>query len=398
MIKTEKELLIEFTDKNSEVLIEIAKFIHSNPELGNQEFLSGKALGSFLKKHNFTVTHNIAGHETGFTARKVSSKPGPKIAFLAEYDALPEIGHGCGHNLIGTASAGAAAAIGNIIESLGGEVVVFGTPAEEGGDNGSAKASFVNEGLFDNIDAALMFHPANKNSVTQKTQTVEPVDIEFFGKTAHAAGSPEKGINALHALIHFYNTLHSHQTGKFKNLNIHGVITDGGKAPNVIPDYAKARFYIRGATSNESREAVNTIKDILTGIDKAFNTTSKLTYFQNRVDHFVLTPEFDKLFSNIYEDYTGLTIEKGQIKPGGSTDAANVSHVTPVIHPYLSIGDSSLTGHTTEFADAACSEKGFETLLLAAKLLSLTALELYKDSELLGKIKNNWNRSINSQK
>ena len=398
MSKTEKELLIEFTDNNSKVLIEIAKFIHSNPELGNKEFLSGRALGSFLKKHNFTVTHNIAGYETGFTAKKASSKPGPKIAFLAEYDALPEIGHGCGHNLIGTASAGAAAAIGSIIETLGGEVIVFGTPAEEGGDNGSAKASFVNEGLFDDIDAALMFHPANKNSVTQKTQTVEPVDIEFFGKTAHAAGNPEKGINALHALIHLYNLLHSHQSGKFKNLNIHGVITDGGKAPNVIPDYAKARFYIRGTASNESRKAVKAIEDILKGIDKAFGTTSKLTYFQNRVDHFILTPEFDQLFHDIYENYTGIPLETGQTKPGGSTDAANVSHVTPVIHPYLAIGDSSLTGHTIEFADAACSEAGFATLLLAVKLLSLTALELYNDSELLGKIKDDWNKSINSQK
>ena len=398
MAKTEKELLIEFTEKNSNTLIETAKFIHDNPELGNQEFLAGKALGNLLEEHGFIVTHDIAGHETGFIAKKISSKPGPKIAFLAEYDALPEIGHGCGHNLIGTASAGAAAAIGNIIEDLGGEVIVFGTPAEEGGDNVSAKASYVNNGLFDNVDAALMFHPSNKNSVTQKSQTVEPVDIEFFGKTAHAAGNPEKVINALHALIHFYNVLHSQQSSKFKNLNIHGVITDGGKAPNVIPDYAKARFYIRGTASNESREAVTAIEDILKGIDKAFGTTSKLTYFQNRVDHFILTPEFDKLFCDIYEDYTGTPLETGQTKPGGSTDAANVSHVTPVIHPYLAIGDSSLTGHTIEFTDAACSEKGFETLLLAVKLLSLTALELYKDSELLGKIKDDWNKSINSQK
>ena len=397
MAKTEKDIIIDFIDKNNKSLIETAKFIHNNPELGNHEFVSSKALADLLENQGFTVTYNIAGHETGFIAKKTSAKPGPKIAFLAEYDALPEIGHGCGHNLIGTASAGAAAAIGNIIDDLGGEVIVFGSPAEEGGDNGSAKASYVNNSLFNDVDAALMFHPANKNSITQKTQTVEPVDIEFFGKTAHAAGNPEKGINALHALIHFYNILHTYQLGKFKNLNIHGVITDGGKAPNVIPDYAKARFYIRGVTSKESQEAVNIIENILKGIDTSFGTTSKLTYFQNRVDHFILTPEFDKLFQKIYEEYRGNTIDTGQIKPGGSTDAANVSHVIPVIHPYLAIGDSSLTGHTIEFTNAACSEKGFETLILAAKLLSLTALELYKDSELLLNIKNDWNNSISSQ-
>lgn len=395
-MKTEKELLTEFTDNNRKKLIEAATLIHQNPELGNQEFFAGKILSSLLEENGFIIIHNIAGHETGFLAKKTSSKNGPKIAFLAEYDALPEIGHGCGHNLIGTASIGAALAVGSIIEDLGGEVLVFGTPAEEGGDNGSAKASFVNNGLFDNIDAALMFHPANKNSITQKTQTVEPIDIEFFGKTAHAAGNPEKGINALHALINFYNILHTHQLGKFKNLNIHGVITDGGKAPNVIPDYAKARFYVRGSTSRESQDAVNIIEDILNGIDKSFGTTSKLTYFQNRVDHFILTPEFDKLFQEIYENYTGEKIETGQTKAGGSTDAANVSHVIPVIHPYLAIGDSSLTGHTIEFTNAACSEKGFETLILAAKLLSLTALELYKNPELLTKIKNDWKKSSSS--
>ena len=252
----------------------------------------------------------------------------------------------------------------------------------ENGSNDKIAECFRNKGLL----------------ILASDQYSNGVDIEFFGKTAHAAGSPEKGINALHALIHLYNVLHSHQSSKFKNLNIHGVITDGGKAPNVIPDYAKARFYIRGTASSESREAVNAIEDILKGIDKAFGTTSKLTYFQNRVDHFILTPEFDKLFCDIYEDYTGTPLETGQTKPGGSTDAANVSHVTPVIHPYLAIGDSSLTGHTIEFADAACSEKGFGTLLLAVKLLSLTALELYKDSELLGKIKDDWNKSINSPK
>ena len=386
-IQVKKEKLISLIDKNKSKWIETSKAIHANPELGNQEFFAQKELGKLLEDSEFSIQYGISSHETGFIARKQSSKAGPKIAFLAEYDALPDIGHGCGHNLIGLGSVGAGIAIGEIIEELGGEVVVFGTPAEEGGDNGSAKATYVNDGLFKDIDAALMFHPSNKNSITQNSQSVEPVDIEFFGQTAHAAGNPEKGINALHALIHFYNILHTYQLSKFKDLNIHGVILDGGKAANVIPDYAKARFYVRAKTSQESLLAIETIKDILSGIDRTFGTSSKLTYFQNRVDHFVLTSKFDKLFEKVYEDYTGNKIETAQVKAGGSTDAANVSHVVPVIHPYLSIGAESLVGHTTEFTQAACSEKGFDTLILAIKLLSLTALELYQNVDLLEEIK-----------
>lgn len=386
-LQIKKDKLINFIDKNKDKWIHASKSIHAKPELGNQEFFAQKTLGKLLEDSKFSVQYGVFSHETGFIARKSSSKTGPKIAFLAEYDALPDIGHGCGHNLIGLGSVGAGIAIGEIIEELGGEVVVFGTPAEEGGDNGSAKATYVNEGLFSDIDAALMFHPSNKDSITQRSQSVEPIDIEFFGQTAHAAGNPEKGINALHALIHFYNILHTYQLSKFKNLNIHGVILDGGKAANVIPDYARARFYVRAETSQESLDAVEIIKDILVGIDKTFGTNSKLTYFQNRVDHFILTPKFDKLFEKVYADFTGNKIETSQVKAGGSTDAANVSHVVPVIHPYLSIGGESLVGHTTEFTEAACSEKGFDTLLLGIKLLSLTALELYENKELLEDIK-----------
>ena len=388
-----KEELTKFINKNTKEWIEISKSIHSKPELGNQEFFAQKILGNLLEKENFTVEYGISTHPTGFIARKTSSKNGPKIAFLAEYDALPNIGHGCGHNLIGVASVGAGISIGNFIEDLGGEVLIFGTPAEEGGDNGSAKATYVNEKLFKDIDVALMFHPSNKDSTTQKTQSVEPIDIEFFGQTSHAAGSPEKGINALHALIQLFNILHTYQLSKFRNLNIHGVILDGGKAPNVIPDYSKARFYVRAATSNESLEAVEIIKDILSGIDKSFGTTSKLTYFQNRVDHFIPTKKFDDLFKKNYEEITKKQIETKQVKAGGSTDAANVSHIIPTIHPYLAIGDLDLVGHTIEFTNASCSEKGFETLILAIKLLSFTAFDLYTNSDLLLEIKEDWNTS-----
>lgn len=166
------------------------------------------------------------------------------IGFLAEYDALAGLGHGCGHNIIGVSSVLAACSLAPLLELTGGEVIVFGTPAEEGGNNGSAKASFVRAGLFDDVDACMMIHPGNKTAITTSSLANHPIEFEFFGRPAHAAGCPEKGINALDAMILFFsgvNALRQHVTS---DVRIHGIITHGGDAPNIIPEYTKARFYV----------------------------------------------------------------------------------------------------------------------------------------------------------
>src|SRR5699024_9539168 len=190
-----------FLDKHKERFVETSLAIHAKPEIGNEEFFASAQLTTLLREENFEVETAVAGHETAFFAQFDSGKPGPTIAYLAEYDALPGIGHACGHNIIGTTSVAAAIAVSQVIDDVGGEVVVFGTPAEEGGPNGSAKGSFVREGLLKDVDAVIMLHPGNETRLTGPSLGVDPLDFKFFGKPAHASACPEEGVNALDGVI-----------------------------------------------------------------------------------------------------------------------------------------------------------------------------------------------------
>lgn len=239
-----KETIITNVESNKELYLSTSHQIHEKPEIGNEEFFASGLLTDILESEGFEVEKAVAGHETSFIARKKSSKPGPSIAFLAEYDALPGLGHGCGHNIIGTTSVAAAIALSKVLEETGGEAVVFGTPAEEGGPNGSAKGSFVKHGLVEGIDAALMVHPHGQTRLTSTSLAVDPLDFEYIGKPAHAAASPHEGINALDALIQLFNGINALRQQLPDDVRIHGIITHGGDAPNIIPEYAKARFYI----------------------------------------------------------------------------------------------------------------------------------------------------------
>src|SRR5699024_5553023 len=223
--------VIEHIELNKDAYIETSQQIHANPEIGNEEvFASNLHIGKVIEE-GFTVEKGVDTHETAFVARKKSEKPGRSVAFLAEYDALPGIGHACGHNIIGTTSVAAAIALSKVIDDVGGEVVVFGTPAEEGGPNGSSKGSFVREGLLEDIDAAIMIHPGNETRLTGPSLGVDPLDFEFFGQPAHASASPEDGINALDGVIQLFNGINALREHLPKDVTIHGIITDGGDAP-----------------------------------------------------------------------------------------------------------------------------------------------------------------------
>src|SRR5699024_9524004 len=213
----------------------------------------------------FTVEKEVAGHKTAFVARKKSVQPGPTIAFLAEYDALPELGHACGHNIIGTMSVAAAIAFSKVIDEIGGEAVVFGTPAEEGGPNGSAKGSFVKYGLTEEIDAAMMIHPNGQTSLTKPSLAVDPLDFEYIGKSAHAAAAPDKGINALDAVIQLFIGMNALREHVSDDMRMNRIITDGGDVLNIVLDYAKARFYIRAATRTSFKNVTKRIKAIAKG-------------------------------------------------------------------------------------------------------------------------------------
>ena len=386
-----EDKILEYIDKNSDKIISISHDIHEHPETGNKEFFAMELLTKTLEAEGFTVDTAVAGHPTSFIARKKSLKKGPSIGFLAEYDALEGLGHACGHNIIAASSTYSAIAVSKILEEIGGEILVLGTPAEEGGDNGSAKASFVKHNLIDGIDACLMIHPGSKNEATGSLLANIPLDYEFFGKPAHAASCPEKGINALDSVILLFNGINALRQHVTDDVRIHGIITDGGTAPNIVPEYAKARFYIRADTIKKARIVADKIKSIAEGAALATGAKVKITPFQNEVDNQIICKAFDKLFVDTSK-HIGLNVNLDVKKGIGSSDVGNISQIVPTIQPTIKIGDN-LLGHSKEFCEAAISKKGDEALILGAKALALTAFTLLTDREKLDDIKKDYELS-----
>lgn len=366
---------------------DIALKIHDNPEISNYEFFACETLSKRLEKEGFEVKVDVVGHRTGFDARYKSNKEGPVVVFYAEYDALAGIGHACGHNLFGATSSLAAIGLKEIIDEVGGEVRVYGTPGEEGGENGSAKGSFVDKGAFDDVDFALGVHPGYKHTATNVSLGVCPVDVEFFGKSSHAAAAPEKGINALDAIISVYNNVNALRQHLPSDVKIHGVITDGGLAPNVVPDYAKAKFYLRAEFAPTLDEVYEKFENIVKAAALATGCEYKFGLYQNRVENTIPTPLFDKVYEEELKELGHKFTPKDIYKAWGSSDVGNISQVIPVIQPTISISDLPITAHTIEFRKAAKSQKGLESIGLGAKVLANTALHLIQNPKKLKEIK-----------
>lgn len=391
-ISSLQQRIVDEVNKKRDEYIKISHEIHDRPEIGNQEFFASKLLTDTLVKAGFSIEKAVAGHETSFVARKKSSKlDGPAIAFAAEYDALPGLGHACGHNIIGASSIAAAISLSTLLDEVGGEVVVLGTPAEEGGQNGSAKASFVKHNLLQGIDACLIIHPGNRTEVTRSSLAVTPLDFEYIGKSAHAAAAPEKGINALDAVIQLFNGINALRQHVTPDVRIHGIITHGGDMPNIVPEYAKARFYIRAATRKTCSEVTERVKAVAQGAALVTGAKLNVIAFQNEVDDLLINRVFDDVFVESAK-LIGLEIST-EVQTGfGSTDVGNISQVVPTIHPHVKIGPSTLVGHTPEFCAAAVSMEGDDALISGAKALAITALTLITDKEKFKEVKDEFYR------
>ncbi|OHR82080.1 amidohydrolase [Staphylococcus sp. HMSC34C02] len=375
-----KQEILDYIENNKYDYVEISHRIHERPELGNEEIFASRTLIDKLKDNDFEIETDIAGHATGFIATYDSGQEGPTIGYLAEYDALPGLGHACGHNIIGTASVLAGSALKQVINRIGGKVVVLGCPAEEGGENGSAKASYVKAGIIDDIDIALMIHPGNETYPTIDTLAVDVLDIKFYGKSAHASENADEALNALDAMISYFNGVAQLRQHIKKSQRVHGVILDGGKAANIIPDYTHARFYTRATTRKELdvlTEKVNQIARgaaIQTGCDYEFGP------IQNGVNEFIKTPKLDALFEK-YANEVGEDVSHDDFG-FGSTDTGNVSHIVPTIHPHVKIGSRNLVGHTHRFREAASSVHGDQALIHGAKIIALMGLELIENKRM----------------
>ncbi|MCC3691658.1 M20 family metallopeptidase [Staphylococcus capitis] len=379
-----KQEILDFIENKNNDYVEISHRIHERPELGNEEIFASRTLIDILKLHEFEIETDIAGHATGFIASYESDKPGPTIGFLAEYDALPGLGHACGHNIIGTASVLGGTALKQVIDEIGGKVVVLGCPAEEGGENGSAKASYVKAGIIEDIDVALMVHPGNETYRTINTLAVDVLDIQFYGRSAHASENANEALNALDAMISYFNGVAQLRQHIKKGQRVHGVILDGGKAANIIPDYTHARFYTRATSRKELDVLTEKVKEIARGAAIQTGCDYEFGPIQNGVNEFIKSPKLDDLFEK-YAEEMGEEVINDDFGYG-STDTGNVSHIVPTIHPHIKIGSRNLVGHTHRFREAAASVHGDQALIRGAKILALMGLELIENEKLFNEI------------
>jgi amidohydrolase len=383
-----KEKVVLQVDEIKNDIFEVADEIHRNPELGNQEFKASKLLREKIANYGFTVK-DVEGLPTAFIATKKGTKPGPTIALLAEYDALPHIGHACGHNLIAAASFGAAAALGKLGNDLVGEVMLVGSPAEE---TDGAKVLLVEKGIFRDVDAAMMVHPGNKTTAYSTSLAMEAIEFTYTGKAAHAAAAPHMGINALDAVIMLFNGINALRQQLKSDVRIHGIITEGGKAPNIIPDRAVARFYVRAKEKGYMLKVKEKVIACAKGAELA--TGAKLSYknFELPFDNLITNKTMADMFKHNLKEL-GVSDISDEEEGIGSTDMGNVSQVVPAIHPHIAIAERNVAPHSIEFCQAAGSSRGKEAALLSAKAMAMLAVELAVKPELLQKAKQEFTKA-----
>ncbi|WP_438448368.1 M20 family metallopeptidase [Gorillibacterium sp. sgz5001074] len=386
-----KERIFHTIDAHRSRFIETSRYIGEHPELGHEEFEAYARLTALLEEFGFTVERAVLDIPTAFIARYISSKPGPVIAFMAEFDALPEIGHACGHHLICSMAIAAAVGLKAVADETGGEIRVYGTPAEE---TKGAKVPMSAEGLFDDVDAALMAHPYHAYEHSGQSLAMDALQFEFFGKTAHAAANPYEGINALDAVLQLFNSINALRQQQESHVRIHGIITEGGRAANVIPDYAVAQFYVRSANRPHTDRVVRQVLHCAEGAALQTGCKLKVCNYEYSYDELAT----NETLSGIYtRNLTEMGISADQIETGkdhGSLDLGNVSRRCPAIHPYVKVIDAKHLLHTVEFRDMAMTGRAFEGMLFGAKVLAATAYDVLTVPGLKDRIREEFNRTV----
>jgi amidohydrolase len=386
--------LVGAVDAARDGLIALSDRIGNTPELGLQEEKASSWHADALKQTGFDVEKPYAGMPTAFRAELAGSGPGPTLALLVEYDALPDIGHACGHNLHGVMSTGAALALAQCRTEWPGRLIVLGSPAEEGAvDGAGGKVVLVEAGAFEGVDAAMMVHASTRNILGMPSLAREAFEISFRGKPAHAAAIPHEGVNALDAALLTFNAVNALRQHLTQDVRIHGIITKGGVSPNIVPEYAEIRMYARAADAGYLADVVEKVKNCARGAAQA--TGAKMAWratahpYKNMVASKALVGVFAGALKTL-----GAPVHDSPQRGSGSTDMGNVSQVVPSIHPYISISDSHVAGHSREFAACAVSPRGHEGLILGTKALALTALRVFNSPEAVRAMKDEFAASM----
>ena len=374
-----KDTIAKAVDRLGDDLEKLSHQIHDNPELGYHEVKAAAWLTEFLDGQGFTVERGVAGVETAFRAT-LETGDGPTIAILCEYDALPQIGHACGHNVIATAGVGAGAGLAAVRDQLPkGRIQVVGTPAEEGG---GGKVRLINAGVFRDVDAAMMVHGFDRWVAHSDLLGIIRVGFEFTGKAAHASADPWEGVNALDAAVQTYNNVAMLRQQVRPDARIHGIITHGGAAPNIIPEFAAATFYVRSPNIDTVWQLEKRVIQCAEGAARATGCELKV------IEHRDTAYEPMKRNATLLETFRanlktlGVT-ESPEIKDRlGSSDIGNVSQVIPAIQPMVKIAPDGTPIHSRAFEAAAKSPLAREGMVTAAKAMAMTTLDLLADPSL----------------
>ena len=383
MDSVRKKLLSE-ADALRPAAVRMLRAITGYSELPLREVRTSDTLASFLGERGFRVRRGVAGMETAFRAEFPFGRGKPSVALLCEMDALPGLGHACGHNVVGVASACAAAALASAAAGRlrAGRIVVLGTPAEE---TGYGKARMVGEGVFRGIDAAMMVHPSSRRHVDKGTLALHKIRFTYFGKASHAAAYPEHGINALDGVLMLFQGIAALRQHLPDTVRVHGIVTEGGKAPNIIPERAQAWFYVRGE-DDELAAAVRRVRECARGAAKATACRLRMeegpyTLSAMRVNP-VLAASYRKALSLLGLPESGDPPNRNR----GSSDIGNVSRVVPALQPNVPISSGARVEiHTRSFAEATTSPSGIAGMMEGVRALALTAYDLYADPSIAAK-------------
>ena len=386
-LETLKKDVAAAVDAMADELLSLSHAIHQEPELALEEVRAAARLTAAVEAHDIPVQREAFGLKTAYVSE--FGKEGPEIAILSEYDALPGIGHACGHNIIATSGLGAALALAQLGARLPGRVRYLGTPAEErfGGKEIMAQA-----GAFDRLDAAMMMHPASLDLTTMPCIAISEVEVAYHGRAAHAAAMPYRGLNALDAVVTAYQSIAQLRQHIKQTERIHGIITDGGLAANIVPDFATCRFYVRAADIHQLAELKRRVQACFEGA--ALSTGCKLDLQWGNTDYLDLKTNWP-MAGAFERNAVALGREFFPVKeipPGfaGSTDMGNVSHRVASIHPMFAVATAGVIIHNAEFATWAASEKGDAAVLDGAKAMAQTALDLMCDAPLRERVKSDF--------
>jgi amidohydrolase len=383
-----KQRLAEAVERARDEILDLSHRIHANPEPAFEEHQAAAWVAETVRRHGYEVEHPAGRLATAVRGRLTGGKgsDGPRVGVLAEYDALPGLGHGCGHNTMAASGVGAAIALASLRDEFAGEIVFLGTPAEE---MGSGKQYMIDDGLFEGLDAALLYHPCDRNHVDIAPLASEDVHVTFTGLQSHAAADPWKGRNALDAMIQLFTAVGLWRQQLRPETRVHGIIQEGGTAANIIPDRTKAWFMLRSPDQEEYDRIKTRFRELAQGAALATETEVEVVFSGLATTMRTNRALADRWVANA----AAYGIEdEGHDPSYGSTDMGNVSWVVPAIHPDLAIAPEGTPGHSHEFRDAAATPKADETTLLAATLVAQTAWDVLADPALVRAVRAEFDR------